>query len=660
MSGKARAITSEARLRDPDLSPDGQTIVCVKEGLGRRELVLVRLDSSGLKARATTDSLAGLKARTTTDSPAGLKARNTTDFTVGLKVLNPTGETARPDVSIISGVVQAFRPAVGEIALFISEPDTQFNAPRWSPDGGSIAVERRRQGGESEIVVFDAGTREPRFVLSQPRTRIVTPAWRPDGRAIVAAADVEGGPFNLYEFDLDARNSPRRLTSTTGGAIWPDVSPDGKTIVFVGYTIDGFDLFTMPYPSTPSGPLPYLSSGVVQAFRPVDAPTTADLTVRTPSENDQPAPPPGSNRYSPWSTLKPTSWTPIIEGDADQLRLGLATGGVDALAYHAYAVSATWLVDGPDRATTPGRATPDWLVAYAYNRWRPSFFLSASGETAFFAGPATDTGLPSDATVRNRQVEAGVFLPVRRVRVSHRAVASILRSVDDYSLSDGDVSLNRTAARAGWATISARSYGFSISPEGGVAVGVTAERVPKALGSSGEATTVTVDGRAYVPGLAPHHVLAVRAAGGASSGDIDLRRTFHLGGAAPNADVLDFGRDAFSLLRGFGANSFAGNRVATVNVDYRWPIARPQRGVGTFPLLLHTIHAAVFADAGHAWTRTFHARDLKASAGAELSLNLVAGYALPLTLTFGAGWGHDGTQRIADGRAFYVRVGRAF
>ena len=48
-----------------------------------------------------------------------------------------------------------------------------------------------------------------------------------------------------------------------------------------------------------------------------------------------------------------------------------------------------------------------------------------------------------------------------------------------------------------------------------------------------------------------------------------------------------------------------------INADYRWPIARPQRGAGTWPLFLHTIHGAVFADAGHAWTEDFSIRDAK-------------------------------------------------
>ena len=113
-------------------------------------------------------------------------------------------------------------------------------------------------------------------------------------------------------------------------------------------------------------------------------------------------------------------------------------------------------------------------------------------------------------------------------------------------------------------------------------------------------------------------------------------------------------------MRGFATDTFAGSHVALLNADYRWPIARPQRGVGTWPLLLHTVHAAVFADAGHAWTRTFHADAIKASAGAELSADVVAGYFVPFTATIGAAWGHDGSGLVRDGATLYFRVGRAF
>ena len=150
------------------------------------------------------------------------------------------------------------------------------------------------------------------------------------------------------------------------------------------------------------------------------------------------------------------------------------------------------------------------------------------------------------------------------------------------------------------------------------------------------------------------------AAGGVATGDADVRRTFHLGGASANSSTIDFSRNAASLLRGFRADTFAGSHVAVFNADYRFPIARPQRGAGTWPALLHTVHGAVFVDAGHAWTRTFRADAIKTSTGAELSADVVAGYFFRMTLTAGIARGHDGSGIAGDRTTMYFRVGRAF
>jgi Tol biopolymer transport system component len=595
-TGHVQQLTSESRLMDPDLSPDGRTLACVQNRPGQRALVLVTIATGG--------------------------------------------------------VTKTFRPA---IETLISEPETQFNTPRWSPDGRWIAVERHRPGSVSEIVIVDVATKTTRVIVPSALGRSVTPVWRPDGRAVVAAVAGERAPFNLFEFSLDGGN-PRQLTSMSGGAKWPDISPDGSTIVFVGYTVNGFDLFTMPYPlgDAAAPRLPAVTDVEVDPrpradtrVGPYDRDVGADPRVR-------PA------RYSPWPTLRPTSWTPIVESDSTQLRIGAATGGFDVLAYHAYSASATWLVSGPADAPRPGAATPDWNISYAYDRWRPTLFVSASNATSFFSGPATESGTPTAATLRERQLEAGVVVPIRHVRVSHVASFSMISAIDDYTLADRKLSRDRTAIRGAWATTTAHIYGYSISPEGGATIGVTAESVPRSLGSFANATAFTADARAYLPGFGAHHVLAVRAAGGVSTGDPDVRRTFHLGGAAPAGGVIDFGRSAISLLRGFGANTFAGSDVALVNADYRFPIARPQRGHGTWPLFLHTIHGTVFADAGHTWTRTFRIDAVKTSVGAELSARIVAAYFFPFIMTAGAAFGHDGSRTVSDRTTAYARIGIAF
>jgi hypothetical protein len=584
-TGRVRSLTNELRLLDPDLSPDGKTIVCVRSTPDSRDLVTIPLTQSVEHAPA--------------------------------------------------------------LNVLVAEPGTQFDAPRWSPDGTTVVAARHRLGGQSEIVTINVATREVFVVATSSEARIVTPTWRPDGGAIIAAADFDDGPFDLYEFNLDGRTS-RRLTRTATGATWPDVSPDGATIVFVGYTTDGFDLFTMPYSKSDE-------SYVGPVFRPAEA---AALKSRPTYEASTPAR--ASTPYRPWPTLKPTSWTPFFQQTSDQFRAGALVSGYDVLGYHGYALSATWLVNGPDAVARPNAATPDWDVVYSYARWRPIFFATTSRTTSFFAGPATATGSPTNSTLRESVIEGGVDVPFLHARFSHFGFASILRINDDYTLPGGGISVKRTALREAWGANSSHFYGYSISSEDGVGVGVTAEEVPKAFDSVADASVFTLDTRVYLPGLGAHHVLALRAALGVSNGDPIAGRTFLLGGAAPAPDVVSFSSSAMALLRGFPSDTFAGSRIGIVNADYRFPIARPERGHGTVPLLLHTIHGALFVDAGNAWANTFLSRDVKVSAGAELSANVVLGYVLPLTATIGAAWGHDGAHRVPDTTTGYVRVGRAF
>ena len=166
---------------------------------------------------------------------------------------------------------------------------------------------------------------------------------------------------------------------------------------------------------------------------------------------------------------------------------------------------------------------------------------------------------PSDASdASNTRIRGwrSVSLPARpfdasgvRVRRAHRrSLHAAGRYVYDFP--------NRIPD--GLAASTARQYGYSISPEDGYTVGGTAEAARRGLGSTADVTTFTVDGRAYLHGLGDHDTVAIRGAAGASTGTPGARRTFLLGGALPAIDVLDFGREAISLLRGFPPQSFAG------------------------------------------------------------------------------------------------------
>jgi outer membrane protein assembly factor BamA len=205
----------------------------------------------------------------------------------------------------------------------------------------------------------------------------------------------------------------------------------------------------------------------------------------------------------------------------------------------------------------------------------------------------------------------------------------------------------------------AKSYGYSISLEDGVDLTTAAELTRRAVGADGNAGSVTLDVRAYHVAFVRHAVLAARLGAATAWGDGRVRRVFSVAGSGPQLSGFRFGSDAVALVRGFREDAVLGPHAVVANLDYRVPLARVQRGVGTIPVFLRTIHGSVFADAGQAWTGAFRSHDLRASAGAELSFDTVLGYGFPITIAGGAAWRHDPSGR-EKGLTVFGRVGRAF
>ena len=562
-SGRSRRLTAGARAADPDISPDGRTIVCTIQESGRRIVAMLPFDG---RAAAVPRTL-------------------------------------------------------------VSEADTEFASPRWSPDGRTIVAERRRVGAPAELVLIDAATGAARPLFTAGRGRPVTPAWSRDGESVLFAWDRDGAAFTVYSVNVST-GAVRQLAGAGEGAQSPTPSPDGQRLIFVGYSADGYDLYSLP----------------LSTAEWIDVPLPAAAGAgerRRHEQREGDAGEMASSRYSPLSTLTPRFWIPYFERDGEDTVVGAGTGGFDALGRHAYAVTAGF-------AVPRGRA--DVQAEYSYTRWWP----------ALFAGVSDDTDTWRTGYVRSRDAGAGLLLPFRRVRWSANVLGAVSYSSDDFSLEpDGPVSFTRerSAVRSGFTLSNARGYGYSISAEHGAALSIVGEWAAGADG--GSARSVVAEARGYIPVFPRHGVLAVRAASAVSRGDERVRRDFFPDGNGPQGAPFDLGLDAIGLLRGFDDGEIFGRSAAVLNADYRIPLAWPQRGVGTWPVFLRTVHAAVFFDAAHAWDARFDLSDVRRSAGAELSFDIVLGGALPLTLSTGAAWRMD-PLRNRDGAVLFARVGRAF
>jgi hypothetical protein len=560
-TGRQTRLTHGSRAGDPDVSADGETVVFTTQRDDRRDLSIATLSAS------------------------------------------PT-------------------PSMGAFSVLVSAPDTEFASPQWSPDGRWIAAERHVRGALPEIVLVEVASRSLTVVAASPASRCVSPAWMPDGRRLLFASNRGGDPFRLFAVDIQT-GVVNRLEGTGSSAESPDVSADGRTLVYVGYTTDGYDLFTMGLEAARWSPV---ERGAAPSVPPIAPATVAADRV-----------------YGPWATLAPRFWTPTVSSDNGETVAGAAIGGADALARHTYQADVEW---------ASARARPDWHLAYVYDRWWPVVFVSAADDTDPFRR----------GDVRSTEVNAGVLLPWKRVRWAQSILGAFHAATDtiECALCDRpiDARAARRSIRAGYAFTSAKSYGYSISREEGWSLTATHEVIGRALGSDGNAASIVADLRGYRRVAPRNGVLAGRLATAQSWGDDAVRRDFSEIGDGPQPGGFRFGSDAIGLLRGFD-DDVRGRHAVVANLDYRFPLMRIERGAGTLPWFVRSIHGALFVDAGHAWNESFRARDARVSLGAELSVDTILGFALPITLTSGAAWRRDGLNN-RSGATIFGRIGRAF
>jgi outer membrane protein assembly factor BamA len=132
-------------------------------------------------------------------------------------------------------------------------------------------------------------------------------------------------------------------------------------------------------------------------------------------------------------------------------------------------------------------------------------------------------------------------------------------------------------------------------------------------------------------------------------------------------------------LRGYASGALGGTGFVLGNLELRTPFGAPLAGRSTWPIFLRRVHGALFLDAGDAFDRpgelpfsghAFSWREVRASTGAELRLELVLAYSLrtdlrvgvaqPLGAVLGSGRAADRAIGLSDGVTVYVVLGPSF
>jgi len=100
----------------------------------------------------------------------------------------------------------------------------------------------------------------------------------------------------------------------------------------------------------------------------------------------------------------------------------------------------------------------------------------------------------------------------------------------------------------------------------------------------------------------------------------------------------------------------SGNELALVSAEYRFPIARIERGFMSPPIGIHQFFGQVFVDSGRVGNDVSSSKTYT-GVGAELGGDLVLFYNLPVRMQLGYAKGLDNTL---GGNQVYFRFGSSF
>ncbi len=510
----------------------------------------------------------------------------------------------------------------------------RFDRPVASADGRALFVSLHVRGNR-DLWRVDLTTATPRFErLTLGAAQEIDPILSPDQRWLVYASDADG-VYNVYAREL-ATGATHKVTNVLTGAFEPAIVSDGRVLVYLRWTAGGYRLHALPFePAT----APEVSVTDGRPLRAVERPVVVAAT---------------RHPYQPLPTLIPRTWVPTLQIDSTGLSLvGLSFATFDATGRFGVAVGVDvtpetghWSAWGelalhtnfPDLTFDVGRYT--WL--------RNSYVgdVSEPYREEIVYGAVT-LGLPRPDVFASLQWGLGYHVELARGYAVGRMEHTPEETTAFVPREGVDTSLNVFVG-----VDDTEGYAYSISPMRGFSLFANVALRHPALGSVGHAFALTFAGHAYVPmPWLDDHVIALRVGGGFSGGDPGERTWFSVGGV-PRQDLLsDLLRETSAgsaWLRGFAPDAFQGTSFGLWTTEYRMPLVRIRRGLGTLPLAVGDLGLAAFADVGGATASNDLAGAMRVGVGGELRLriDLFFGLVQDLRLGYAHGFGVGGTDHV--------------
>jgi len=686
------ALTSGARARDPDFSPDGSRLLYVTNRAQNNQLEVLTVDR---RRTALTDHTDHTQYSTPRHSPDGA--------VVALSMWRD----GRRDLWLVS--------PDGEPLRRITMDDAIDADPVWSADGRWLYFSSDRSGIPN-VYAVELATEEL-YQVTNVVTGAVKPTVHPSGERMAFMQYSEDG-WDIVVIDLDPSHfRPRGRLPRPIVHGPPLASLVGEPTEAVAMTLSEAPATPRPGRGRPTDPLP--TPGAV----PQD-PDTLDnfANVRVEDvfgeERDYPfrIPP---RRYNPLPTLIPryvlpqirtTPFGPRRDGPfafscVDEelfcpgLAVSLSTAATDALRRYGLSAAVSYRNDGDAFGGGLTFTVNRFLPVYSFN---VSTGVSAAAQLSFVDPTQQDddgdpvlfvTDPPTYYWERRTSGSFTVSWPYRLRTVVFAQYAFTDRrprfELPDDVFRPGIPLIGFVGTLSGgWRYSWSQPTPLAISPEDARTFSFVGSLLSPWLGTfardldTGELTGITQvqvasELRQYV--VAPwraNHVIAGRVAAGITLGDNEFFGNYQLGGNIGDGG-FQIRPDSLRMIRGYPIGFDIGDLYWLGSLEYRFPVWYIFRGLGTWPLFARSLSAAAFVDAGNAfnnpsldrggparleeWGRSAVADPLL-GVGAEIQWRAVVAWGIGLTGRVGYAVGlTEGGFRPGDGLdSFYFQLGGSF
>lgn len=527
---------------------------------------------------------------------------------------------------------------------------------QWTPDGNAVIAAVWREGGNWNLEQFTVATRQWKALTTSPAIEM-QPVLSADGKRLLYSADYDGA-FNIYQLDIHSGQTTQ-LTNVMGAAIAATWAQNDAGIYYMDLGKSGFDVYHVDKQH-------YFDSKTTRLARPSaigqqllkvsnSEPETRPATkVTTQVTTDIPATHYRVTAYSALGKVLPTSWFPYLLIDDQRVETGASTYGGDPLNRHLY--NAFLAYDAKNNWSFGG-------FSYLYDRFNPSLKLAAFREVlihrdgddleGFSNSDSYSAELLFPWLTRDRSMTFHIGLVSEHVTEKFAEVPSFVINESTDELAGVALTYN-----------SAKRYARSVSNNDGQTFRLVYED-SDALDGDFTGQVATADWRGFLR-LRGQHVLATRVVYGRGN---DNPRPFRLGGisngffmSSPGQTVVTPTEEVFNkrqyALRGYpeGLTTLSGRRMALIETEWRFPVARIERGFMTPPVGIHQIHGRAFYNAGEAWQDSRDSSQVRHGAGIEINAEVVLGYLIGIDVRTGYAHGFDD-----DGEdQWYLRVGATF